>query len=65
MKRALLYLTVLAVYLLHQDFWFWCEIRPLVAGFLPVGLAYHIAYMFLAAGVMAALVRWGWEDGEK
>jgi hypothetical protein len=61
----LLYLTVVAVYLLHQDFWFWREIRPLVFGFLPVGLAYHIAYMFLVAGLMGALVRWGWEDGER
>ena len=32
------------VYALHQDFWFWRTARPLVFGFLPVGLFYHAAY---------------------
>ena len=44
MPRLLLALVVIAVYVLHQDLWFWREARPLVFGFLPVGLAYHGAY---------------------
>ena len=43
----------LAVYALHQDVWFWRAARPLVFGFLPVGLVYHAAY-----SVAAALLLW-------
>ena len=34
----------LLLYVLHQDFWFWREARPLVFGFLPIGLFYHAAF---------------------
>ena len=49
MKKLLLILLVVTVYVLHQDFWNWQRIEPLVFGFLPVGLAYHVAYSILAA----------------
>lgn len=62
--RWLLILLVLAVYLLHQDIWLWRGIRPLVFGFLPVGLAYHIGYMFLVSGLMWILVRCAWPEDE-
>ena len=39
-------LLIATLYLLHQDFWFWRSARPLLFGFLPVGLAYHAAYEF-------------------
>ena len=48
------------LYLLHQDFWFWGTARPLVFGFLPIGLAYHAAYTLVIAGVLAWLVRAYW-----
>ena len=64
MGRLLLTLLVLAVYLLHQDVWLWGSARPLVFGFLPVGLAYHAGYMVLAAGLMAILVRYAWPEDE-
>ena len=35
--------AVVLLYLLHQDFWFWRDARPLVFGFLPIGLFYHAA----------------------
>jgi hypothetical protein len=54
---------LLAVYLLHQDFWWWRETRPLVLGFLPLGLAYHGAYCLVVAAVMFLLVRKAWPDG--
>ena len=63
MKRAkvlLLTLLVVAVYLLHQDFWNWKQADPLVFGFLPIGLAYHAGYSILAAIMMAVLVRFAW-----
>ena len=59
-KRALLVLAVAALYVLHQDVWFWRTARPLVFGFLPVGLAYHAAYTVLAALLMWLLVRMAW-----
>ena len=60
MKRLVLILLVVAMYVLHQDVWNWRRIEPLVFGFLPVGLAYHAAYSILAAGMMAVLVRFAW-----
>jgi hypothetical protein len=60
MKKWLLALLVIAVYLLHQDFWNWRTAEPLVFGFLPIGLAYHAGYSVLAAVMMAVLVRWAW-----
>jgi hypothetical protein len=73
MRRILLALAILLVYALHQDVWFWRTARPLVFGFLPVGLAYHAGYSVAAALLMALLVRTAWpthlegeaEDGDK
>jgi len=58
----ILFLTVLivAVYVLHQDFWNWKSAEPLVFGFLPIGLAYHAGYSVLAAILMAILVKLAW-----
>jgi hypothetical protein len=51
---------VLAVYLLHQDVWFWRTARPLVFGFLPIGLFYHAVFCLLCSVVMVLLVRFAW-----
>ena len=59
-KTILLTLLVVAVYLLHQDFWNWKKIEPLAFGFLPVGLWYHAAYSVLAMITMAVLVKFAW-----
>jgi uncharacterized oligopeptide transporter (OPT) family protein len=59
-KTLLLTLLVIAVYVLHQDFWNWKQTEPLIFGFLPVGLAYHAGYSVLAAILMAILVRFAW-----
>jgi len=58
--RLRLALLVAAVYLLHQDFWFWRDARPLVFGVLPVGLAYHAAYSVAAALLLWLLVKLAW-----
>ena len=60
MNRSLLVAAVAAVYLLHQDLWFWRGARPLVFGFLPVGLAYHGGYCLVVAGLMWWLTRTAW-----
>jgi hypothetical protein len=60
LKRTLLVLLTLGVYALHQDLWFWRQARPLVFGFLPVGLAYHAAYAVLASLLLFILVKAAW-----
>jgi hypothetical protein len=59
-KILLLATLVLAVYLLHQDFWNWRTAEPLIFGVLPLGLAYHAGYSILASITMAILVRCAW-----
>ena len=56
----LLAAAVAALYLLHQDYWFWDSERPLVFGFLPIGLFYHAVYSLTVAALMWALVRYAW-----
>ena len=53
-------LAIITLYLLHQDIWFWRTARPLVFGFLPVGLAYHGLYCLAVAGLMWWLTRVAW-----
>ena len=60
MRNWLLAAAVAALYLLHQDVWFWESARPLVFGFLPIGLFYHGVYSLAVAGLMWALVRYAW-----
>ena len=59
-KALLVTVLVLLVYLLHQDFWNWKKTEPLVFGFLPIGLAYHVGYSILASILMAVLVKIAW-----
>jgi hypothetical protein len=54
------WLVVFAVYALHQDVWFWRDARPLVFGFLPIGLFYHAAYTLAISLMLAWLVRRYW-----
>ena len=60
MRNRLLAAAVPALYLLHQDVWFWNAARPLVFGFLPVGLFYHAVYSLAVAVLMWSLVRFAW-----
>jgi hypothetical protein len=53
-------LMAAAFYALHQDFWFWREARPLVFGFMPIGLFYHAAYTLAVSALMGMLVRRHW-----
>ena len=60
MKQFLLVVLIVALYLLHQDFWFWNSATPLVFGFLPIGLFYHVVYTLVVAGLMWLLVQVAW-----
>ena len=59
--RALAVAAAIALlYALHQDVWFWRTARPLVFGFLPIGLTYHGAYCIAAALLMWILTKVAW-----
>ena len=60
MPGWLLTFMAIALYLMHQDFWFWRTARPLVFGFLPIGLAWHGAYCIAVALLMWWLTRVAW-----
>jgi hypothetical protein len=60
MKRFLLVTAVVVLYLLHQDFWFWRTARPLIFGFIPVGLFYHACFSIAASLLMWLLVVYAW-----
>ena len=59
-RALVLYLAVLALCVLHQDFWWWDEAEPLVFGFLPVGLAWHLGISIAAALVWFLMVTVAW-----
>jgi hypothetical protein len=62
MKRVVVALIVLLT-ILHQDFWWWDDHETLVAGFVPITLAYHMG-ISLGAGILwACAVRWCWPAG--
>jgi hypothetical protein len=60
MRTSLIAVGVFGLYVLHQDFWFWDRARPLVFGFLPVGLFYHAVYSLAVVLLMIVLVRYAW-----
>jgi hypothetical protein len=60
LQARLIALVTGLVYLLHQDFWFWRTARPLVFGFLPIGLFYHAVYTVAISVFMWYLVRRCW-----
>jgi len=59
-RKVLLFVIVLALYVLHQDFWNWRTAYPLVFGFIPIGLFYQAAFSVAAALVMWLLVKLAW-----
>jgi hypothetical protein len=60
MKPALLVIIVGALYILHQDFWFWRTAHPLMFGFLPIGLSYHAGFTVVTSLVLQLLVSKAW-----
>jgi hypothetical protein len=58
--KWLVYLLALALFVFHQDFWNFSEVKPLAFDFLPIGLAYHAAFSVACAVLMFLLVRCAW-----
>lgn len=59
MKNTLLVVAVAALYVLHQDIWFWRN-SHLVFGFIPIGLFYQGLFSVAAALLMWLLVTFAW-----
>lgn len=51
---------IVVLYALHQDFWFWRTARPLLFGFLPVGIWYHLCFTLAVSFVMWLLIQQAW-----
>jgi len=60
MKRILLVVAFIALYALHQDFWYWRTAYPLVFGFVPIGLFYQACFTVAASLLMWLLVKFAW-----
>jgi hypothetical protein len=60
MKHLILIFIVIALFILHQDFWFWRAATPIVFGFLPIGLFYHVCYTIVVSLLMWLLVKYAW-----
>jgi Protein of unknown function (DUF3311) len=58
-KRILLVVAVVILYVLHQDIWFWRS-SYLVFGFIPIGLFYQGLFSIAAALLMWLLVTYAW-----
>lgn len=63
MTQALLVIAVIALYVLHQDFWFWRTAYfrgGIPFGFIPIGLFYQACFSAAAALLMWLLVKFAW-----
>jgi hypothetical protein len=60
MKRILLVVAVIVLYVLHQDIWFWRTPYPFIFGFMPIGLFYQGCFSIAASLLMWLLVKHAW-----
>ena len=49
-----------ALFLLHNDFWFWSDAR-LVLG-LPAGMLYQVVFCLAATAAFWLVVTWAWPE---
>lgn len=63
-RLALVALTVLIMFILHNSFWLWeLDSRvPLLFGFMPFAFSYYIAYTILAVLAMKLIINLAWPD---
>lgn len=58
--KMLVYGLIILLAIVHQDFWWWDRIDPLVFGFIPIGLAYQAGVSIVAAILWAMAVKYCW-----
>jgi hypothetical protein len=61
MSRRVVWALVVALAVLHQDFWAWSD-PTLVGGAVPVTLAWHAGLSIVAAGVWWLVTRYAWPE---
>ncbi len=59
MKKVAIAIVVLLI-VLHQDFWNWHTHEPLVFGFIPIGLAWHVGISLAAGALSWFMVTYCW-----
>ncbi len=59
LAKTAVYLGIAALSILHHDPWFWDD-PTLLLGFLPVGMAYHMAYTLAAAALWYLASQYAW-----
>ena len=57
--KKFVWLLVIALFIAHQDVWFWEDSR-LVFGVLPIGLFYHVVLSIAASLVWFLAVLFAW-----
>ena len=57
--KHIVWILLLLLIVLHQDFWFWTD-DTLVAGFMPIGLAYHVGLSLAASVVWWLATKYAW-----
>ena len=60
--RILVGLMVLALIVLHQDYWNWRTHAPLVFGFIPAGLMHHVGISLASAVIGLLAMRYCWPE---
>ena len=63
-RFMLVFLIVLAMFLLHNNFWSWQydAAFPLIFGFIPFAFYYYITYAALATVAMYVIILLVWPD---
>ena len=54
------YVLIVLLTIVHQDFWWWESSTPLVLGFIPISLAYHACISMAAAVLWALAIKYCW-----
>ena len=57
-SRWILYIGLVVLFLLHNDFWLWDN--PKVVMGLPIGLLYHIGFCVASAILMMLTINYAW-----
>lgn len=58
LSKWILYVALVVLFLLHNDFWLWDNPKVLLG--LPIGLVYHIGFCVAAAILMAVTINQAW-----
>ena len=58
--KNFVYVLIVMLAILHQDFWWWDTARPVIAGVVPIGLAYHAFVSIAAACLFALATKYCW-----